>query len=247
MNHLDEGTIVAIRDGMLLSAEARLHMGECPTCQGALESTRTRSRAISAALATLDRPIDTEVPKAKVRARLDAASAGERPHARPLRHLGRAAAVLLLTAGAVYALPGSPLRDWISSRSKPQPNTAGEQVTTPQEATPSAGIEVAVLDGRIRVTLTAVSPGAEVEVAWIEDATARISAAPGSSYSFAEGHAEATVAAGPVRIEVPRAASVISIEVNGRMVLERSEAGLELSGSVLEQTADRIVFSIPEL
>ncbi len=74
---------------------------------------------------------------------------------------------------------------------------------------------------------------------------ARIAAAPGSSFSFTEGRAEATVALGPVRVELPRFAAEVSVEVDGRTYLRRTSAGLEVLEPVVEQTDEMIRFVIP--
>jgi hypothetical protein len=240
---LDEGTIAAMRDGALLSTDAHLHVEACDACREALDSAKVRAAEVASDLETLDLPIDVEAAKTRVRERMDAMRSAERPQRGRPWYVGRAAALLLLTAGAAYALPGSPVRDWISPSATHDDESAG--VTGPRAPEP-LGIEVDVPDGRIRITLRGMIAESELEVVWLDTPTARISAALGSSYSLAEGHLQATVTAGPVRVEIPRGASMISIEVNGRMVLQRSEDGLELPGQVLGQDPDRILFSIPE-
>jgi hypothetical protein len=232
-----------MRDGALLSTDAHLHVEACDACREALDSAKVRAAEVASDLETLDLPIDVEAAKTRVRERMDAMRSAERPQRGRPWYVGRAAALLLLTAGAAYALPGSPVRDWISPSATHDDESAG--VTGPRAPEP-LGIEVDVPDGRIRITLRGMIAESELEVVWLDTPTARISAALGSSYSLAEGHLQATVTAGPVRVEIPRGASMISIEVNGRMVLQRSEDGLELPGQVLGQDPDRILFSIPE-
>lgn len=246
MNHLDEGTIAAMRDGALLSTDAHLHVEACDACREALDSAKVRAAEIASDLETLDLPIDVEAAKACVRERMDAMRSAEQPRRGRPWYVGRAATLLLLTAGAAYALPGSPVRDWISPSATRDDESAGVTGPRTQEAPEPLGIEVDVPDGRIRITVRGMTAESELEVVWLDTPTARISAALGSSYSLAEGHLQATVTAGPVRVEIPRGASMISIEVNGRMVLQRSEDGLELPGQVLGQDPDRILFSIPE-
>ena len=245
MSHLDEGTIVALRDGSLVTGDVSEHLSECPQCQTALVSARQRAELIAESLAALDTQVDTEPAKAAVRARLDADREGPRATGRARWHLGRAAAVLLVTSGAAYALPGSPVRGWVF------PGDAGpESVAVVEGRVPETrrdgGIEVDVPEGPIHVVLTGLAPGSELEVVWIEAMTARIAAAAGSSFSFAEGRAEARVTPGPVRVELPRFALVVSVEVDGRIYLRRTSAGLEIPGPVVEQTDDRIRFAIPQ-
>jgi hypothetical protein len=105
---------------------------------------------------------------------------------------------------------------------------------------------VSVPDGRIEVVLTGVQPGSRLDVVWRDAATARVSAAAGSSFSYAEGRAEARVTAGPVRVELPRYAPVVSISVDGRTYLRRSSSGLELLAPVVEQSDDLVRFVVRE-
>lgn len=246
MTHLDEGTILALRDGALVTGDAREHIASCGRCAGALGEAGRRADAVAQALATIDRPVDVEAAKARVRARLDRA-----PERNPVRtlgvgHLGRAAAILLLAAGAVTAaLPGSPVRDWL--RPTPDATTVPpEAVAAIAQEAHEGGIVVSVPDGRIDVVLTGVQAGSRLDVVWRDAATARISAAAGSSFSYAEGRAEARVSAGPVRVELPRYAPVVSISVDGRTYLRRSSSGLELLAPVVEQSDDLIRFVVRE-
>jgi len=245
MSHIDEGTIVALRDGSLVTDDASEHLSECPRCRTTLDDARRRAELIAESLSALDGPIDYEAAKAALRARLDSGREGGRTPGRTRWHVGRAAAVLLVTAGAAYALPGSPVRDWVfPTDADPEP-TAGVEGGV-SETLQEGGIEVNVPEGRIQIVLTGLAPGSDLVVAWMDAATARIAAAPGSSFSFAEGRAEARVAPGPVRVELPRFAPVVSVEVDGRMYLRRTSAGLEVSGPVVERTDERIRFTIPQ-
>lgn len=243
--HLDEGTIVSLRDGALVSGDAGEHLHGCGRCQAALEESERQADLVAAALEELDEPFDVEAAKRRVRARLDAAPE------RSLRrrgglHLGRAAAVLLIAAGAVSALPGSPLRTWLLPSSTDTGN-APAAPSTAQESASEGGIVVNVPDGRMEVVLSGVQPGSELEVVWRDAATARVSAAAGSSFSFAEGRAEARVAPGPVRVELPRYAPTVSVAVDGRTYVRRSSTGgLEVLEPAEEHSEDRIRFIVRE-
>ena len=221
MSHIDEGTIVSLRDGSLMTGEASEHLSDCPRCHTALADARRRAVLIAGSLSALDTPVDTGSAKAAVRARLDSDREGRRTRPQTRWHLGRAAAVLLVAAGAAYALPGSPVRGWVfQTDAGPVPTPALEGGV--QETRQDGGIEVNVPAGRIHIVLTGLATGSDLEVVWVDAATARIAAAAGSSFSFAEELAEARVAPGPVRVELPRFASVVSVEVDGRMYLQRN-------------------------
>lgn len=243
MTHLNEGIVIAIRDGALVPGDARVHAEECSVCAEALARARQRAEDIAEILGSMTADVDVEAAKASVRARLDELRAAERLRRRWIPSLGRAAALLLVAAGAAYALPGSPVRGWIEStqeRLTVDPPVAA----TSQERVDGSRIEVAVPDEGIHVGLRSVAPGAEVQVVWLDEPVARISAAAGSSYSFAEGRAEAVVTAGDVRLEIFRGARAVSIEINGRMVYEGSSDSPRLLEGVVTRNEDRMIFTI---
>lgn len=243
MTHLDEGTLLALRDGEMVPAGQRRHADGCPVCSEALREARERSDSIRDVLLTLTDEIDSEAARAAVRARLDAQTGRARPGVGGKRHLRRAAAILLVTAGAVYAVPRSPISGWFSEDATLEQGTPDGPEG--QQLPERGGVEIEVSDG-IEVVLEGVTPGTEVEVAWLDGSVARISAGGGSSYSFAEGRIESSVSGGPVLIEAPRTARVISISINGRMVFS-GPAGSAALSDVVEQSAERLVFSVPRL
>ena len=133
MNHLEESQILAIRDGESVPAEARAHAATCATCAAAVESAVQRAATIDDVLSALDRPVEPTAARAGVRARLKSEPSASEGHRWSGWHLGRAAALLLLSAGAAAALPGSPIRNiLIPSRSAPP----APLVTAPAEVLP---------------------------------------------------------------------------------------------------------------
>ncbi len=247
MRHLDEGTLVALRDGDDLAELATPHLRECPPCAAELEEFRSRARTIAEALATLDEPVEVTNAKASVRRRLDARRGDARPRSGWLRaHLGRAAAILLLTAGAASALPWSPVREWWAGPSAgPAPTTEPAGTVTTAQGSPDAGISVPVSDGRIVVIVRGAAPGSAIDVVWAAGTTATISAPPGSAFSYADGRVEVDAAAGPILVELPRAAGFASLEVDGRVFLERSGERLDVPGPAAARTDASIQFVVP--
>ena len=245
MKHLDEGTIVALRDGALVLSDVRTHAGECSVCAEALVSAEKRATTIARALHSIVEPVDVETAKARVRARLDGQRAAEVPSGRILWPLGRAALLLLVGAGAAYAIPGSPIREWLDPVEVAPSHGAASTVAEPQ-AVDDGGIEVGLRSGAIAISLTGVGDAEQITVTWVDEPVARISAPAGSSYGFAEGRAEVSVTAGPIRIEVDRAATSVVLEVNGRMVLGGPAANPRVTAEVATQTPDQIVFTLPQ-
>lgn len=244
MSHLDAGAITTLRDRALADDDVRRHAETCPVCRRALDDARERRDHVEELLRSLDAPgaPDLEAAKRKVRLRLDRKrEAAHRP--RPLFPfaLGRAAALLLVAAGVAYALPGSPLRSWLT-------DGAGNEVTPTSTvagdaATAFEGVQVAVPPSGLRIALMDVAPDMPVEVRWIEGEQARIAGGPEARYAVSEGRTEARVASGPIRLELPRSGPGVTVEMDGLVVLTRSDAGVEVSAEVLERDADGMVLT----
>jgi len=254
MTHLDEGQLLAARDD-----EARHeHLEECALCRQRLDALRSRRDVVSGALATLDAPTESEAARAGVRERVAALSAKTpgvaplptRPR-RALWSLSRAAGLLLVTAAGLSALPGSPVRSWMSRALAPDtPETRPGAVTLPATGTtPSAaeatGIRLAVPRGPLRVVVVGAEAGAEIRVRWVPGAEAAIFAPVGSRFTSGEGRLEARVSVGAIRIELPRGVVPVSLEVGGRIYLRSTAAGVDVPGPVAERSASEIVFRIP--
>lgn len=241
MTRCDEGTVIAIRDGALVDADDRLHIEDCPACREELLAAERRADRIAETLEAYPTHVDVDRAKAAVRARLDAQRRAERPRRRFHLSVGKAAGLVLIGAATASALPSSPIRAWVDARLAPtESEVAAATVTAGEE------IEIPVGAEGLVVTLRGVPEGEEIEVLWTSEATARIGAADGSSFSIAAGEAEAIVTGGPVRLVLPNAAGPIRVEVNGRAVLTRRSSSLELPEGALEEAPDRILLAVPQ-
>jgi len=244
MTHLDDATVLQVRDREPLDSGLLEHARACDECEGAVVEARDRAAFVERTLAILDQPVDVEGAKAAVRARLDATREAGARRRTWTGHLGRAAAILLLAAGAVWALPGSPLRTfWRNDAGEDAPALAHTS-TSGQSAEPS-GITVPVPDGRIRVVVREAMPGSELSIVWGDAATARITAPAGSRFTYGSGQAEVVPGPGDVTVELPRSATATSVDVNGSTYLSGSAERPVTSGPVIETTAGRIRFRVP--
>jgi hypothetical protein len=177
--------------------------------------------------------------------------AGRAPSGKPHGHAGwaRAAGLVLFlaTAGALAAMPRSPLRRWARAITHPAPPAMTPAVTGPEPTGPTAaaettGVRLNVAAGPVRVALQGVADGTEVEVRWVAGSEAAIYAVVGSHFTSAAGRLEARPAPGPVRIELPRSAMPATVEVEGRTWLSRTATGLSVAGPVVRRDADVVVF-----
>jgi len=260
MKHIDEGQILTLRDGQAgaSSDQDQAHLSTCDTCQAALDDARTRQGVVARALTEMDTPWDVARARVSLRQRIAALSPAEDgvlPFARSPRRaiwgMSRAAGLLLVTAAALSALPGSPVRDWVS-RMLPAPE-GGVPATTETSPSPArtaaeeeaTGVRFTVGTGPLRVVVDGATSGAEIHVRWVPGADAAVFAPAGSRFTSAAGRLEARVTPGTVQIEVPHSAGPVVVEVGGRIYLRRTDAGLDVTGPVAAQSASEIVFRIP--
>jgi len=252
MTHLDEGQLLATRDG----ESSHPHLSECASCRESLEELRGRRDTVARALEALDVPTDLEAARVRVRERVTAGTA-ERAGAvamkprrsRALWSLSRAAGLLLVTAAGLSALPGSPVRTWVAGLvERVGPEMPAEATAAPSSPTTEpevTGIRLAVAGGPLRVVVIGAEAGAEIRLRWVPGADAAVFAPVGSRFTSAEGRIEARVTAGTVRVELPRGVVPVSLEVGGRIYLRATDAGLDVSGPVTERNTSEIVFRIP--
>lgn len=246
MTHVDEGTIVALRDELPTNAPAYAHLRACPSCVAALAEATSRSTSIADALATLDAPIDLTAAKAATRTRLDRARSRHATPAWRRLPVGRAALILLATAGAASALTWSPLRNLLAP-AEPSSTTVPAVTSAPApQSSETSAIAVEILAGRIEVIVRGATPGTIIDVVWREGSSARVEGPRGSGFTYGDGRLEVDAAAGALRVELPRAVSSAVVEIDGRVYLARSEvAGLTLPGPAVERTDDLVRFVVP--
>mgnify|MGYP002778074870 CR=1 FL=1 len=248
--HLDEGVLYALLDDELSPVEeqrARAHIASCRECSASFQATGASSTLLSGGLRLLDVPRSAKpfVTPAAVAASPRWSGAA----------LARAAALLLMIGGAASAaVPGSPLHSWLEDqRAGSEPGMATTTVAAPEPAplavTPAAeaGAGVAPEQGVLRISVSGAQPGLSVRVVLTDtprggvyalgaDSSVRFETAPGAL-------AVADAGMTPLRIEVPRSASDVSVTINGRryitkdgeeLLLENGTRGGEVTFEVAE-------------
>lgn len=260
MSHLDEGRLLELRDDAGSGdVDARRHLDGCHSCREALEELRGRETAIGVVLESLDARVDLEAARAAVRrqvtehsaAAAGAASLAPAPSRGALRGLSRAAGILLVAAGgAAAALPGSPVRSWISavvSSRGADPAMLAEPEAATEAATEAetAGVRLGATTGALRIVLRSLAPGEDLRVQWVPGAEAAVFAPLGSRFATGRGWVEADLAPGAVRVELPAGSQPVTLEVDGIAYLRRDVAGLELPGPVASRAGGEVVFRRP--
>ena len=243
MSHLDEGTILALRDDGPSAASAYAHLDDCSVCVTELADAKHRYTMVSDALSTLDGPVEVLAAKAATRARLDRARTARSVPTWRRWPLGRAAAILLATAGAASALTWSPIRTlWAPATQTVEP-TQPAAASSQQPITTSVAVEPR--DGRLQVILRDAAPGSLLEVAWTDAASARVVAPAGSAFTYADGRIEVDATAGQIRVELPRTLAAATVEVDGVVYVERSAADVTVSRPSAELGGDLVRFVVP--
>jgi hypothetical protein len=255
MMHPVEGTLQALLDDEVRPierADLERHVVACDACTAQLQALRTASAGLTAALGLIDEPAPVEQARWRFQGRR---RRGTWIDGTTLRRT----AVLLVGTAAVLsaAVPGSPVREWLSDRWGENENVAvtTEPTTTP-EAEPSiaaaesgpAGVSVRPTDGRMRVVLRDLAPGVRLRVqlhdgervgVWAtgEAAQARFRTAP--ERIEVEG-----ASAGELLVEIPRASRHLTMEVNGRVYLLKDGDQLRFPGPAADTAGPEILFEV---
>jgi hypothetical protein len=242
--HLDEGQLRALLDDELdVQAEARRHLTSCRACTDRLERVEARRRTVASALAALDTAAPSADAREAIRKRagLEPRVTGAEAGVSPARLSFAKAAMIVLflgAGGAAAALPGSPIRAWLSVRTDATSSDAVEsQLAQPVEP---AGVRLDVGRGSLVVSLEEVRIGTVIVARWVDGTRASALAGSDARFRTSEGRIVVSEVADSIRLELPRAASDVAVEVDGRMYLRRVSGRIEVTGTVLAESPDEI-------
>jgi hypothetical protein len=228
--HLDEEQLQRLLHGEPSAREdAGAHLAECNECRERLVAAQRDEGEIFALLRRVDHAVPAVDPETvAARARGMGAVWGR-----------RAAGILLFlgVAGTAYALPGSPVRDWVRSvvawiGDSDQPPPAPAQVQAPDQG--AAGI--AAIPGRqFVIAFESSEPGGQAQVSLTEgeEVTVRAPIGAASFTSAADRLVIANSGSGATfRIEIPRAAPRVEIRVAGSRIFLKDGSRIQSKGSV---------------
>ena len=235
MGRSDE-ELLAFLDGELSADERRqmrAHLDASAEDARRLDELRFAGRRITAALESLDVPVPwSEMPE-RLR---EAARLAPRPieSARGARRAPRfggrsavaAAGLILVLAAGAYAVPGSPLRGFLSRSVE----AIGALVGSPEGPADPGPSEVAVdpVDGMVRISIAGPAPDLRVTVAATSGPRANVSARE-ARFHVEAGRIDVTGARGDIRVELPRGAARAVLEVDGVEVARLVDGALELT------------------
>jgi anti-sigma factor RsiW len=237
MTHVEEGVLQAYLDAEVTAgarADIDRHLHSCSTCAAELERMRNASHLFHNVLQDSD--VVAPVLAAQARFATSRRSA-LRPMAvpQPRRAWARAAMFVVgLGAVASAAVPGSPVRAWISDAltragllNEPQsaaaPVLPEEAPAVQRDATAeSTALSIEAVDGRIRVILRNVSPETVVTVRPVDSDRAVVEAtgaAAKARFRTGAGLLEVDgVTGGTVIVEIPRSATDAVVEQDGKTI-----------------------------
>ncbi|HKK28681.1 MAG TPA: zf-HC2 domain-containing protein [Gemmatimonadota bacterium] len=254
--HPDEGALLAYLDGEAPPSareEVERHLGACRFCEARLADLRRASDQLAEGLAMLE--ADGRVPAIGPGGPGGRRGTGAGPagvaagRSGPAGRTGFGAAtrrapawaavlVLLLTAGAVAALPGSPVRSWvedalgrIAGRADAAVATAAGPDAAAAGEAPAPEVSVRPAAGEVTVRLRGLAPGTLVRVSLADADEARVRA-PGASFRAGDGFVDVSGGTGaPVTVELPRSVASASVELGGRPAVVKRGGELRVLAS----------------
>lgn len=258
MGHPAEGEILAFLDGEAAGNldTLRAHLDSCKRC-GALARRQSGAMAtVAEALSLLDVEPGLEGARARI---LKRNAEGPAPGARIRRNLPRAASfVILLTAGAAAALPGSPIRRWVTrgweaiSHAEEPVNPTGQGIEAGEPATAATadpgmvGATIPLRQGGLELVLRDLGAGASLRILLVDGGQAGIFAGEGTRFRSETGRLVASGPPGDVTMEIPLRQPRVLVTVNGQPYLRKTDRGLEILGPVSSRTPTEIRFQPSE-
>jgi hypothetical protein len=257
--HPDQGVLQAHVDGEL-SAVAReelsRHLDACPLCRAEVIELEALAGRVRSELLHVHAPApDLGAARWLVRGRRI-----ERAKERRSRIAVAASVLLLVTAGAASALPGSPFRIWWEGVRRtdvavPTPMVEIDATVSALVQAETSGVGVPAVGGRVEIWLEQVPTGALLEIAIVDAERAFIEAPAGTEFSVeaAVGTARAIVGPRPgaIHVTVPRDAAASEVRANGILVyppsrISAGEPSAGESGELSAIGADTLRIRIPE-
>jgi anti-sigma factor RsiW len=237
MMHVEEGVLQAYLDAEVTAgvrAEIDKHLQSCSACNAELHRLRTASLLFSNAV----RHSDVVAPVLAAQVRLGAAQKLESkvaiPAPRPRRAFARAAMFIVgLAAVASAAVPGSPVRAWISTaltragllddpQSSAGPVVRDEAPAVERGTSAPTVFFIEPVAGSVRVVLTNVKPGVVVSVQAGDAPRVEVEvvgAAARAHFESTSGRlAISGVEGGSVLVRVPRSGPTAIVEQDGRII-----------------------------
>jgi hypothetical protein len=230
--HLDDEQVQRLLHGELSIRAQRIlreHLAECNECRERVVDAERDEADISALLRQVDHPVPA----------IDAGAIAARAGQRTRVEWGQWAAGVLLflgAAGAAYAFPGSPLRDWVDSAvgwiaGVDRPSPAPTQAESPEPRV--AGV-AAIPGPRFIIAFESPEAGGQARITLTDrdEVTVR---APLGAAGFTSAADRLVIdnqdTGATYEIEIPRAAPRVEIHVAGKRIFLKDSSRVLAEGS----------------
>jgi predicted anti-sigma-YlaC factor YlaD len=257
MNHTDSGALIAWLDGELpveVRGELDAHLAECDSCRTELSGVQDLAQQFDDAIGLLNPRIPLLSARVAIEQQADR-SRFRRSRRFMAASLAKAAAITLLVAGAAAAaIPGSPVRKWVSdvvariagSRVETPVAVAAPTVAEPLPQEPAGPAVTVPTGGTIRVSIHALPASASLTVKVVDRDGVFLRALGANDPVRFVPRSDASIEVFDVRtglvIELPKNLTSASIDVDGRPYYTKDAAGERFVGPGAKPGNDGVTF-----
>jgi hypothetical protein len=268
MTHASDGALQAYLDGELEREEETAvtrHLEGCGECAAELASLRAAGTLFSSAMAEADTAAPVAQAAAAVRSKAPprviplarpAAARRRAAYGSALGALPRAAVLVLgLAAVASATIPGSPVREWVVATwervwaepaAEAPPPVVAEREAEPE--LPVSGVSIRSANGSIEIFVDGAAADSRIAVRLVDGDRATVEATGGAAAArFFTGPGRIQVRGGDqgeFRIDLPRGARSVRIEVDGRAYLVMESGALRFQMPSEESGDAELLFRI---
>jgi hypothetical protein len=111
-------------------------------------------------------------------------------------------------------------------------------------ASSATGVRIRVEEGPVTVSILGVARGTRIEVSRADVPELSVFAPEGSRFRSGDADVEVVADGGPIRVELPVAATPATLRVDGRTWLLWTDRGPDLRRAPVERSGDAIVFEV---
>ena len=238
--HLDEEQVQRLLHGELpprAASAAREHVAGCIDCRRRLAEAERDENEVHTLLHAVDDPAPPRISAEAVAVRAQASRVVPGPPVVDLAWLRRAAAILIVVgiAGAAYAVPGSPVREWVHAIVERMGGRPGPTPGPAPGESPAIGAGISVLpEEKLLILFMPVKGDGQIFVSLVDEPEVQVHA-PTAAATFTSGAGQILI---DVRdptvtfeIRIPRSAPWVEIRVGDDRIFLKEGSRVTTSGS----------------
>ena len=231
--HLDEEQVQRLLHGELppqAASAVREHVAGCIDCRRRLAEAEREENEVHTLLHAVDDPAPPRISAEAVAARAQAPRVVPGPPVVDLAWLRRAAAILIVVgiAGAAYAVPGSPVREWVHAIVERMGGRPGPTPGPAPGESPAIGAGISVLpEQKLLILFQSAEGDGQVFVSLTDEPEVQVHAPTGAA-SFTSSADQLLIAvqdpSATFEVEIPRSAPWVEIQTGkGQIFLKEGE------------------------